>query len=305
MALGFGAMALATNFFHLLALTLAAGIGGAAQHPLASAVVSRAYEHRGRATALSTLNFTGDVGKFLLPSLGGILALAIGWRLTLVALGGIGVAGALVFALAARSSRAVDRPREETRSGGAGLGIRKPGGFAVLSAIGAIDNGTRASALTFLPFLLTDKGLDPAAVSFLITLVFAAGAAGKFGCGLMADRWGTVGVIVVTEAITAAALFAVIPVDPLYVVPVLATFGFVLNGTSSALYTAVAEMVPSEARARGFGLFYTISLGIGTMTPVAYGALADRTGVTGCMVAIAAVNLVTIPLAVALRRWHN
>src|SRR5438105_1596643 len=44
----------------LLLAVLFGGIGGNAQHPLASSMVSRVYDTRRRATALGTLNFAGD-----------------------------------------------------------------------------------------------------------------------------------------------------------------------------------------------------------------------------------------------------
>src|SRR3954452_20010208 len=57
---GLAAMALAGGYVPLLLLALVAGLGGNAQHPLANAIVSRAYGRARRATALGTLNFAGD-----------------------------------------------------------------------------------------------------------------------------------------------------------------------------------------------------------------------------------------------------
>ncbi|RIK43905.1 MAG: MFS transporter, partial [Chloroflexi bacterium] len=52
--LGLASLALAGGYLALLALALLAGLGGNAQHPIGSAIVSRAYQ-RGRAsTALGT-----------------------------------------------------------------------------------------------------------------------------------------------------------------------------------------------------------------------------------------------------------
>ncbi|MHB9092243.1 MAG: MFS transporter [Chloroflexota bacterium] len=254
MGLGFAAMAAASGFWQMLTLTVAAGIGGSAQHPLAAAIVSTAYEHKGRGTAISTLNFAGDLGKFVFPALAGVVAVAWGWRSALVFLGMVAVVATVGYFLAARQPQGEPAADHGGAVEGSGWGIRRPRAFALLSIIGIVDNGTRAAALTFLPFLLEAKGLDAARISFLLTLVFACGAAGKFGCGFLADRFGTVAVIVFTEAITALSLVAV-AAPPLLVVPLLMAFGFVLNGTSSALYTAVAELVGIAARARGYGLF--------------------------------------------------
>jgi MFS transporter, FSR family, fosmidomycin resistance protein len=238
----------------------------------------------------------------ILPAFAGIVAVTFGWRGAMLALGIIGILATVGYALAMGGTLRRDRQQQEEATRAKGWGIHKPFSFAVLSAIGVVDNSTRVAVLTFLPFLMTEKGLDAAQVSFLLTLVFAFGAAGKLGCGLLADRFGNVGVIVITEAITALAVLAVIPVDPLMLIPVLIAFGFVLNGTSSVLYSAVAEMVHVDRRARGYGLFYTLSLGFGVLAPILYGALADATSVSGAFVAMAAVTLTTIPLAGFLRR---
>jgi MFS transporter, FSR family, fosmidomycin resistance protein len=302
MALGWAAVALATGFGSLLVILTVAGLGGNAQHPLATAIVSRAYESGRRATAISSLNFAGDLGKVLLPAFAGVMAVMFGWRGAMLALGIVGVAAAAGYALAVGGTLARERQRRDEAARASGWGIHRPFGFAVLSAIGVVDNSTRVAALTFLPFLMTEKGLDAAQVSFMLTLIFAFGAAGKLVCGVLADRFGNVGVIVITETITALAILAVIPVDPLMLVPVLVAFGFVLNGTSSVLYSAVAEMVHVDRRARGYGLFYTLSLGFGVLAPILYGALADATSVPGAFVAMAIVTLTTVPLAAILRR---
>ncbi|MHB1159647.1 MAG: MFS transporter [Chloroflexota bacterium] len=302
MSVGFAAMALAGSFLQLLLLIVGAGIGGNVQHPIATAIVSRVYEGGGRGTAVSSLNFAGDLGKVILPTMAGVIALMYGWRGALLALGVLGVAASLSYFLAVgRASGSNERQRssgEKMR----GWGIQKPFAFTLLTAIGIIDNSTRVGVLTFLPFLMTDKGLDAARVSFLLTLLFASGAAGKLGCGFLADRFGNVGVIVITEAITALAILAAIPVDPLMLIPVVFALGFVGNGTSSALYSAVAEMVHVETRAKGYGLFYTLTLGVGVLAPLLCGALADATGVPSSFVAMSLITLATLPMAVAMGR---
>ena len=111
-------------------------------------------------------------------------------------------------------------------------GIEQPRRYALLAMLGVVDNGTRGAALAFLPFVLAGKGLDPAAVSWLFTVVFVGGAFGKFGCGRLGDRFGATALIVTTELVTVGAL-ALFPAAPVLVVPLLAAcFGFVLNGTS-------------------------------------------------------------------------
>jgi MFS family permease len=237
----------------------------------------------------------------MFPALAGIAAVAYGWRGAFLAMGVLGIIVSAVYILVVRDLSRKAGPREKQEKS-KGWGIKNPFGFGLLTAIGVIDNSTRVGVLTFLPFLMADKGLDPTQVSLLLTLIFACGAAGKLGCGLLSDRFGNVGVISITETVTALATIAVVPVAPVLLVPVLVAFGFVLNGTSSALYTTVAEMVKVENRAKGYGLYYTVTLGSGIFAPLAYGALADAVGISGSFIAIAVVTLTTVPMAMAMRK---
>ena len=304
LSLGFAAMAVAGSFWALMSITAVGSVGGNAQHPLASAIVSRLYDRAGRATAISTLNFSGDLGKMIPPAIAGLAAVSFGWRGAVLILGVMGVIASVGYALSVRrigDVRGVEAESSGDSAPASGWGISKPFSFALISTIGIIDDATRSSVLTFLPFLMAGKGLDAARVSLLLTLVFACGAAGKLGCGLLADRFGNIGVIMITEAVTALAILAVVPVDPLLLIPVLVVFGFVLNGTSSAIYSTVADLVHVEKRARGYGLFYTLTLGVGTVAPILYGFLADASGIAIAFAIMAGILLTTIPLAAALR----
>src|SRR5436305_1437631 len=55
----------AGGFASLLGLLLIAGLGSGVQHPLSSALVSKAYETGARRAALGTYNFSGDLGQFV------------------------------------------------------------------------------------------------------------------------------------------------------------------------------------------------------------------------------------------------
>jgi hypothetical protein len=82
----------------------------------------------------------------------------------------------------------------------AGWGIRDSRGFSALCAIGMVDNATRTGFLTFMPFMLMSKELTVGGVGLAFSLVFIGGAAGKFVCGLAADRVGVIRTVVLTEA---------------------------------------------------------------------------------------------------------
>jgi MFS family permease len=215
----------------------------------------------------------------------------------------LGLGGALLIALvlARLGAGTADVAMEEVGIGAGGWGIRDARGFQALSAIGMIDTATRTAFLTFLPFLLLSKGLTVVGLGLALAVLFAGGAAGKFVCGLVAERVGIVRTVILTELATACGIAAV-ALGPLTVaLGVLLPLGIALNGTSSALYATVADLVAPERRARAYGLYYTLVVGASAVAPLAYGALGDAVGILATLLVTSVVVLLTVPLCLVLR----
>ena len=92
----------------LLAFLLVAGLGSGVQHPLASSLVSRAYETGRRRAALGTYNFAGDLGKIAVPAAIALTASLAGWRGASAVYALLGLGGALLIAVALGRLRAGD-----------------------------------------------------------------------------------------------------------------------------------------------------------------------------------------------------
>jgi MFS family permease len=291
------------GFLSLGIVLLGAGLGSGVQHPLASTIVSRAYETGARRTALGTYNFAGDLGKVALPALVALGTTVIGWRASAGVFGLLGLGAALVISvLLTRLAIGQPQPAPPTASGGSGgWGIRDARGFRALAAIGMIDNATRSPFLTFLPFLLMAKGLTMAGVGGAFALLFAGGAVGKFACGLLAERVGVIRAVVVTEAVTSVGIITVVLAPLGVALSVLPLLGIALNGTSSVLYGTVADLVTPERRSRAYGLYYTLSIGCSALAPSLYGVVSDSVGVPTTLAVVGTVVLVTIPLSLMLR----
>lgn len=294
---GLLAMAATGTFVLLLAAAILAGIGGNAQHPLATSIVSKSVPRPQMAMSLGTLNFSGDLGKLAGPFIAGLIAVQFGWR---YALGGVGLITAVFSIMLLVRQRSTRVPAEsEATSALAPSAIVEEGrirkGFRNLLLAGGFDNATRGAALTFLPFILAGHGFSAASISALFVVIFAAGAAGKFACGWMTGRWGILTVVVVTEIVTASALVALVVVPAWATVPLVAVFGFALNGTSSAFSVGVSQFVPASQRARGYGTYFTAALVSSAVAPLAFGALGDATSLTVVFVAMAAMTMAVLP----------
>lgn len=302
-ALGFVVASWSGGFAPLLAILLLAGIGSSVQHPLSSSIISRAFEERGRRAALGTYNFSGDLGKIGASLAVGLGAAFLGWRWAGATYGLLGLVGALALLVVLTRLGAGDpTPAEAAETASTpGWGIRDPRGFSALAGIGMIDNATRTGFITFLPFALMAKGSSVAGVGAALALLFAGGAAGKFVCGLVAERVGVIRTVVLTEALTSIGILVVV-VSPLPIAwAALVPLGIALNGTSSVLYGTVADLVMPERRSRAYGLYYTLSIGASSMAPSVYGLVGDAVGVSATLTIVAGIVLATIPLCLVLR----
>ncbi len=304
-AVGFLCLGTAGSFGALFVFLVIGGLGSGAQHPLSSSLVSRAYEEGPRRAALGIYNFSGDLGKVTWPACVAFVTAWASWRWAVHGMGLVVLvtAVAMFFVLSSLSPGCGEAQASRAAPGmGDGWGIRNARDFSLLSIIHGIDNGSRTVFLTYLPFLLLEKGAGMNLIGLALGLTFTGGAAGKFVCGILAERIGIIRTVLVTEAATGLGILVLLmlPLTPaLFLLPVL---GIALNGTSSVLYGTVAELVAPGRLARVYGLFYTIGAGSGALAPPLFGLLSDAAGLPVTLVLLAAVILVTLPLAQLLRR---
>ena len=297
---GFLLMAALTSFVPLLAATVLGGLGGGTQHPLATSMVSRAYRDEGHSAAVGTVNFAGDIGKLLAPL---VVVIGLGWRSTMRL---VGAAGIVFMALSMLTRRSVGPPRADDApvEGGSPSVIDAAAparGLFALGSIGFMDAATRTAALTFVPFVLADRGAGTREVLILLTLLLAGGAAGKYGCGWLDDRYGSMGLVWWTKGVTALLLLAIL-VTPVVSAPALMlVLGFGLNGTSSVLYAAVARFAPRDRRASTYGYYYTVTEA-SAIAPLIYGRIADMTNLRVTMMVMAAATALILPASLLVRR---
>lgn len=301
-----------TGFAMLVAALLIGGAGSSVQHPLASALVARTFSGARSMKALGAYNFAGDLGKMTVPALASVMLVVLPWQPVVAILGASGLlAAASIYLLLVRMSPE-PRPEAEQASSAseasasgapaASVAAARPGfGFPVLLTIGVFDSATRMAFLTFLPFVLIAKGASLPTVGLALTLVFAGGAAGKLVCAYVGARIGVIATVCLTEGLTTLGLLALLPLPLEAAMLMLPVIGVALNGTSSVLYGSVPELVEPARRARAFGIFYTGTIGAGAISPALYGLLGDALDVPTTIAVIAAVCLLTLPLALILR----
>jgi len=299
---GFAALGHASGFLMILTALFIAGLGSAVQHPLCSSIISNAYPEAGRRAALGTYNLFGDVGKF---AFGGLLSLLLmagfSWQgpVTLYGIVGMLVAGAAFFWVSGgTTAQPAPAARPARRSG---WGIRNRRGFTALCLIEIVDSSTRVGFLTLIAFLMIDKGLSTGWAALSVPLVLVGGMAGKFACGLLAERVGIIRTIVITEVATGAGILGAVALPGIAAFLLLPLLGIVLQGTSSVLYATTGDLVEQDRLPRAFGLIYTLGSICGIAAPLGYGLAGDHVGVSGAVALMGLAIFLVLPLAAMLR----
>ncbi len=286
----------------LMALLSFAGLGSSTQHPLASSAISNTNEGKASRIALSTYNFSGDIGKLIVPGSAALLISFLGWRHTIGVIGLCGLATAILIVVGLRNLPL--QPKSQQAASLKTFSLRdfanlRP--FLALCTVAILDSATRMGFLTFMPFLLRDKGATVTTIGLALSLVFAGGAFGKFVCGVLATRVGILTSVIVTELATTGLIWGMIGLGLRPALALCPMVGIALNGTSSVLYGSVPELVPQEFRNEAFAVFYTCGIGSGAISPFLFGMLSDAIGVSITLALIAGVVLLTLPMTIPLR----
>ncbi len=299
--LGYLLAGASTGFGMLLGALLIGGIGASTQHPVAAALVARAFAGPRSLKAFGTYNFAGDIGKMTLPATLSLMLLVMSWRPALAVLGSLGFAmAALILLVTPRYDRNA-AAEADAKTKAEHDGRRRPYAFALLLSIGILDSATRMGFLLFLPFVLTEKGASLQTIGLALTLVFAGGAAGKLACAFIGARIGAVATVWLTEGLTAAGIMALFPLPLGAALVLLPVIGIALNGTSSVLYGSVPDLAAPQWRTRALSIFYTGTIGSGAIAPVLFGRVGDVLGVWPALALLAVLVLLTLPLAALLR----
>ena len=269
------------------------GLGGAAFHPTAAALVHRLGGRR-RGLAMSIHITGGSLGYSLAPILFAPYVGAFGLSWTpLLALPGLALLPAVL-----RGAPAV-------RPFGSGPG----GGFAALRpyarpltllyGIVVLRTMTSLSLATFVPVLLTRQGWSVGMAGVAVSMYLFAASVGGFTGGPLADRFGSRRVIAGSMILAVPLLVAATRTEGWALVVLLMAGGFFLQSTLPVNVTFAHQLAPVSA-ATVSSLMMGFAWGTGGLTAPLVGSMADRVGIEPTLTVIACLPLLAALCAVPL-----
>jgi len=283
---------LATSIPMLAAILVVGGLGASAFHPPAAALAHRLGGDR-PGLAMSVYITGGTLGFSLGPLMFAPFAESFGLTWTPV----LALPGLIVVAFFL--SRVPPIPLHPSSSGG--FQVLRPYAkhLGLLYAIVVLRTLAAISFSTFVPVMLTRRGLSVAQAGTTVAIyLFASGVGGFFG-GPTADRFGAKKVIALSLVI-ATPFLVVAPLFSGWTFGVLlAIGGFFLQSTLPVNVTFAQALAPVSA-ATVSSIMMGFGWGTGGLSVPFVGMVADRIGIETTLSGVALMPLVAAALALPL-----
>jgi FSR family fosmidomycin resistance protein-like MFS transporter len=280
-----------TASWELLTLAGIGGLGTAAFHPQAAAMVdSLSPRHKGRSMAIFSMG--GNIGFAIGPLVAAWIAIAgLHWTLILVA---PGLAIAVLLALFAPTPTRHEIPLHLT-------GLRTiiqarwfP--LSVMVVVIALRSAVQLALIIFLPIFYHDRGYAPEIGSYLAFVLSLAGAGGGFFGGHVSDLYGRRAVTVATLALAAPAILITLLVSGPAVWPLMVISGALLLASNSVMVVAAQQILP-ENTGLASGLTLGLGFGLSGLITSLLSIMADHTSITLAVFTIPAIALVSAVLS--------
>ena len=281
---------LATSPVQLGAILVLGGLGGAAFHPPAAALVYTMADHR-KGLAMSAHLSGGSLGFAAAPVLFApfIASMGLGYSPLIM------IPGLIALAFTLRHTPAMSRPKSHERSTWATL---RPAAtpLSLLYFTIVLRTATTYGFMTFTPTLLTQQGFTIGEASSAVSLYLFASGIGGFLGGPLADRIGA-RTVILWSLIIAVPFMAVAPhLPPLGFTAMLAIGGLLLQSTLPISVTFAQTFVKGGA-ATVSSLMMGFAWGMGSLTVPLIGMGADRFGIQPTLAVVAFIPLLAAALA--------
>jgi FSR family fosmidomycin resistance protein-like MFS transporter len=295
--LGMAAASVAPAYPLVILAVLVSGLGVAAYHPEGSKFASYVSGRR-RASGMSLFSVGGNVGFALGPLLASFLIITLDLGLdggVFLAVPGLAAAAVLASftgylgAFAPEGGPAAERDLEPTR----------PRGLALLLLVVGLRSVAHMGLFTFVPLYEISRGNGAGYGTRLLALFLLAGALGTLLGGPLADRFGRRTVLIGSFVVATPLILVYALAGGLVGAFALVLSGAAVIGTFGVSLVMSQEYMPGRV-GMASGLSIGLAIGLGGVSAVSLGAVADAVDLETAVVATALGPALAIFVALAL-----
>ena len=290
------AFAWAPSYGLLLVLLLIGGLGNAAFHPHAAALVGE-FTGKRKGLGMSLFMIGGNLGRAVAPILAST-AFLWGGRpgLSYLAIPGLIMAVVMFWTM---SPAPAPKPRQGRIFNPEF--IRGLSSSANLLVVVALRNMTALTVMTLVPILWHSLGYHLTATATLLSLLFIAGSLGNIAGGALSDSVGPKPVLVASALFSSLWLLLFLQKHTLMMSLVLvALLGASLYSTASVVMV-FGQALFSANKGMASGLTLGIGNTLGTFGVALMGLIADRYSPAAALYVSACTVLLSIPFVLLLK----
>ena len=278
---------LSSSYGALVWISAVSGIGRSTYHPLAVTTLSRIFgrDSFGRAMALHLSG--SSAGMVVAPFLVSLLLSRYSWRFPLQVWSALGIVAGLSLFFFLRHQRQNLQPQDKA--------LRWPF-FSRSSGIYLLAVGiwgvSQSGLVAFLPLFLVDNrefSIGAAAATFGIMSL--SGTVCRPFFGALMDRMGRRKPVVIGGFIVASiSILIIATMHNLWALyPAIVLLGIFSTGHTGLADTFMIEMIPSHRREETLGFYYTVRMGVASLSPLMVGWTSERINLCNSFLILALV----------------
>jgi FSR family fosmidomycin resistance protein-like MFS transporter len=293
-AISMSSIGLVNDYALLTVVISLAGIGIAAFHPPASALVgSISAEKSGRAMSLFSLG--GNIGFALMP----LLVVPLAWKFGLSVTPVLATPGLVAAVLLYKHAPAIGPSHQLAAPSFIKVVRDRLAPFLCLLGTVAFRSLSFFSLVTFLPILLHQRGFSPVISGTILSVLAFSGALGGLIGGFISDSWGRKPVIISSLALAVPFLNLSLKSGDGMMVVWLGLSGASLLASFSVAVVAAQEIFPDN-KATASSLALGFGLGLGGLGVGLIGLLVDAIGLERAISMISFMPLIAAAFALGL-----
>jgi FSR family fosmidomycin resistance protein-like MFS transporter len=271
-----------SSFLFLAIFQFFLGVGASGYHPSVFPALAEKFPQRNLAKATGVQAMGGLIGMAVIPFLGVTLLIVLNdWRLSLVALGVMGLAIFIPFIILMRYSRSVySKEFIDAEDECKGTDGWTKGYWLGLTLMGLRGMSFRCTSLLMPLYLEATYPVDLVQAGYLTTIMLSAGLVGEMIAGPLSDRLNRrVVFLVLSTGLATPALLLLnysLSIEILIMMLIIIGFFFYLGVPPNTAY--LTEISPRNNRGLAFGLLFSVGALPGALSPIIFGWIGDLWG---------------------------
>lgn len=241
-AIAWIALSTASSIYWLIITYLFGGISSGLFEPMANSLIAQLANDKSRGKEIANFGIFGDIGRIGLVAVLTLIIPIASLSTTAIGAGIVSFMVSLSFYVLTKN---VVSTIKKTKSISKVTIQNRP--FIMTVSSGMLDSFSSSSLYIFLPFMLTQKGINLDSTGWFTTLFFIGYLTGRFVLGRIGDKFGYAKTLIISEILMAVLLILLLISNQLVIiVGILFILGIFTRGTSPVIKAMVANTLPEK-----------------------------------------------------------